>query len=241
MYLPSLGFVLVAGYLIAELGRRQRYLAVGLVLVILGFYGWRSVDRNRDWRSHESLWTVTLRQNPGSAVGWLGMGEVHLAKGESEQAELAYKRSWELRDGIGYFYPEAHNRYAYMLRQRGDLAGAEQHFRQVLSRDPRQPIALMNLGELLFRDASSRPEAIDLLQRAIAETPGDFRCYVNLAQAYKLDGNFGPALEAIDKAIALSPDEAAPWNVKADILRLAGRMQEAQQARQQARRLRGRG
>ena len=238
LFLPSLGFVLILAHFGAGLARRSRWPAVVLTTLVLSLYAWRTFERNRDWRSEETLWTVTVRDNPGSAVAWLGLGQVHEARAEFEQAEQAYQRSWELRDGAGFFYPDAHNRYAQMLRRRGARTTAAEHYCLVLEHDPRDRVALMNLGEILFRDGATRNEAIDLFQRAITEQPDDFRGYVNLAQAYKLAGQFEAALTAVNAALRLNPNDARLWDVKADILRLAGRMDAARQAQLQAERLR---
>ncbi len=207
LYVPSVGFVLILGWLLAMLVRRQRATGLAVATVILGLYGWRTVDRNADWYSQDALWVVTVEQNPGSAVAWLGMGHGHNLKNNYQDAADAYRRAWELRDGAGFFYGDAHYNYAEMRKRLGDWGEAEKHFRLVLQHYPRHSDALVNLGYLLLRDPARGQEAVEICRRAVAEKPAYFGGYANLAQACLRIGDTGAALTAVNQAVALCPDE----------------------------------
>lgn len=86
LFVPSLGVVLCVGWLIAEEFHRQRQVGVLLGLLLFGFYAWRTVIRNPDWRSSERLWQVTLDANPGSAIAWSFVGDMHRDRGDLQQA-----------------------------------------------------------------------------------------------------------------------------------------------------------
>ena len=239
LFFPSLGFVLAVAWLLVELTRRKKHVGIALFVVVLGFYGWRTWTRNWDWASQDTLWEVTVADNPGSAVAWLALGHGHRLREEFDLAEEAYTRACELRDGAGFFYADAHFHRATLARERGDRAGAAEQYRLIVAERPHNREALMNLGELLVRDAATRHEAIGFLKRAIAELPEDFRGHANLAQAYQLEGQLDLALAAVEEAIQRRPDEARLWVFKANTLRRTGRPAEAQAARAEADRLRG--
>jgi tetratricopeptide (TPR) repeat protein len=234
LFFPSLGFVLILAYLLIKLAEKHRAVGAAAAIAILCFYAWRSYTRNFDWYSNDTLWEVTLRQNPGSAVGWLAWGHGRQLAGQYEEAAKAYQRAWQLRDGLGFFYLDAHLSHADMLKQLKDDRGAEEQYQLVLKHEPRNRAALMNLGELLSRDPTRGPEAREFLKRAIEEDPSDFRGYANMAQACKRTADYPAALRYIDEAIRLEPQEANLWRIKADILHRAGRSNEALQARQHA-------
>jgi tetratricopeptide (TPR) repeat protein len=111
-----------------------------------------------DWRSQEALWRVTLDQNPGAAVGWTLLGDVEASSGRAAEAERCYRRAIEVRDGAGFFYPEAHNKLAALLVKRDERAEAESHYQFVVVRRPQQYVALCNLGEMLLRDPDAAPK-----------------------------------------------------------------------------------
>jgi len=237
LFVPSLGFTLVLAWLILELGKRRRSAAWAVFLLLISFYGTRTVTRNTDWKSQESLWTADLKTNPGAAIGWSLLGDIYRDRGEFERAERFYYRAFELRDEIG-FYPEAHNHYAALMNRKGNPAEAERHYRLVLSKQPDQFAALVNLGAMLVVPDSTREEAIGLLTRAIAATDDDVAPRINLTQAHDFNGHYDLALQTLDGAIRLEPTRSDLWDIRAQILGRAGRPREAEEATEQAKVLR---
>ena len=240
LFLPSLGFALALAPLFGVLLERARVIGMVLLAATLGFYGVRSTLRCMDWRSQEALWRVTLDQNPGAAVGWTLLGDVEASSGRPAEAERCYRRAIEVRDGAGFFYPEAHNKLAALLVKRDERTEAESHYQLVVARRPQQYVALCNLGELLLRDPERRSEAIDLLRRASAVKPTELAPRVNLSQALKLAGRFPDGLAALDAALPLHASNPLVWELKAELEQLSGNAAAAAQSTARAQQLRGR-
>lgn len=217
LFVPSLGVVLCVGWLLAEGFRRQRQVGVLLGLLLFGFYAWRTFSRNPDWRSSERLWQVTLDANPGSAIAWSFVGDMHRDRGELQQAADFYRKAYELRGRAGFGYPEAHSRYANAMAKLGHRDEAALHYRKAIDQDPRHYTSLNNLGEL-FVQAGQVREAVDLLQRAADVRPDDFMPWGNLAQAASLAGDHDRALAAIDRALALAPGRRDVADAREQIL-----------------------
>lgn len=215
LFLPSFGFALVGACGLELALARSRALGWTLVALLAVAYGWRTHLRNLDWRSQESLWAATVQQNPGSAVAWYSHGDELARAGRRDEAEAAWRKAFELRDGAGYFYASAHNRLAQSLVDRGDRAGAILQYRLVVSREPRQHTALTNLGQLLMTDPATRAEALQLLQRAIDARPEDHVARANLAQALWFDGRGAEAQAAIKEALRLRPGLAPLLQIEA--------------------------
>jgi tetratricopeptide (TPR) repeat protein len=239
LFVPSIGFVIAAAWLIENLARRSRVLAYAVVALVLAFYFGRTVTRNPDWKDRDSLWLRTAEQVPGSSLAWSFKGDILRDRGQAAEAEAAYRRSFELRDAFG-FAAEAHNNYAQALAARGDRKGAEEQYRLVISKQPKQFTALTNLGEMLLHDAATRDESVTLLNRAIEAKPKDFRAHANLAQAHAMSGRYPSAIIAIDNAIAIRPNDPELWEVKASFLQASGKRAESEAANAQAAKLRAR-
>lgn len=240
LYTPSLGFVLLAGWALALLARQTRpTLAWALVALVLAAYAGRSWHRNQAWASTETLWRITVKDNPGSAIAWAFLGDIARTHGEDALAEEAYAKSFALRDEAGFFYPESHNNYAKQLTKRGDLKGAEAHYRLVLQRRPNQYTALVNLGAMLLSREKDRPEAIALLRRATKVDPGRAEAFMNLAQVLRMTGDGEGALKAVEAGVPLKPDDPAVWEAKAQVHAALSQKQEAQAAMARAAALRG--
>lgn len=70
------------------------------------------------------------------------------------------------------------------------------------------------------------PEAIKLLQKITQKTQNSAP-YVNIALAYEITGELGPAEDALKRALALNPDHPVTMNEYALLYRRSGRFAEA--------------
>jgi tetratricopeptide (TPR) repeat protein len=217
LFIPSLGVMLCLGWLLTALFRQQRQAGALVSALFLCFYGWRTVTRNLDWRSSESLWLATVERNPGSPIGWRFVGDTYRDRGDLKQAAEAYRKAIDLREGAGFPNPDVHSRYAGVLAKLGQTREAEAHYRKVLEREPRHMVALNNLGEQLLLRGVPR-EAAELFQRAAAAEPDSFMPWANLAQATLALGELDRALSAVQRAIRLAPAEKDLLALQADIV-----------------------
>lgn len=231
LYLPSAGFCLVVAWYICQVPVRARRMALAAAGIWILALSGRSIVRNADWRTTNALWPVTIRDNPGSAIGWGFIGDMHREKGETTTALECYTRAVELRAKMGVLYPEASNNRAQMLVALGRSGEAAEIYRGVLKKYPKNYVALVNLSELYMRDQLKLSEAQDMLRRAIDVKGSDFRAHANLAEAHVLGRQPQAALPLIEKAIELNPTEPLLYEQKARILDVLGRKDEAKAAR----------
>jgi tetratricopeptide (TPR) repeat protein len=204
LYLPSVGFCWLIGFIAAGMWRtasapgnrgrswaRVAQQAVPLVLgVVAVLYGIRTVRRNRDWHSDEILYTKTLALQPDAQI---------------------------IRTNLGALYFNS-----------GNLAGAEREW--LASLGPARPYAstLNNLGILRSRQMRY-DEAIAYFHRAIAERPRYTSPHTNLAKTYAEMGRDREAEAEYQAAVALSPLSSDARNEFANFLMDRGRPVEAQE------------
>ena len=74
----------------------------------------------------------------------------------------------------------------------GRLAAAERLYRQILSREPANPSALVHLA-LLAQATGRLHDARALLERAVAGSPGDAQCHNNLGNVLRELGRLAEA------------------------------------------------
>ncbi len=82
-----------------------------------------------------------------------------------------------------------------------DFARARTQYQKVLALAPNNLEALTNLGEMWSWDASTRSNAIQLLQRAISQSPNNPVVARHLAEAYLWNGQSAEALRAATPAV----------------------------------------
>ncbi len=117
--------------------------------------------------------------------------------------------------------------------RRGELAAAEQLYRELLAAAPASFAARHMLGVLRAQQGATQ-EALELLAEALAQKPDAPDALFNYANVLKGAGRQEEALAAYDRALAARPDYAAAHAARAELLnrrgndlREAGRLEEA--------------
>jgi predicted O-linked N-acetylglucosamine transferase (SPINDLY family) len=93
------------------------------------------------------------------------------------------------------------------LHQAGQLAAAEQLYRQILAADPRHPHALNQFGMLAFQTGDFSA-AIERIRLAIDVAGDQAPFHANLGEAYRLAGRPAEAAESFHRALQLNPSMA---------------------------------
>jgi Tfp pilus assembly protein PilF len=202
LYLPSVGFCWLAGWVVMRIwgltasaertGVRRlfRQGAPVAVAVLAVLYGVRTVERNRDWRTDEVLYSKTLEQQPDAQI---------------------------IRTNLGAIYFD-----------RGDLAAAEREW--MASLGPGRPYAstLNNLG-LLRAKQERYDEAIGFFEQAMRERPKYMSPHRNLARVYAELDRDQDAEREYRLAVELTPLSAGARNEFGEFLLGRGRLAEARE------------
>src|ERR1041384_6764049 len=94
---------------------------------------------------------------------------------------------------------------AVELHQRGRLQEAEQHYRQILTRDPGHADSLHLLG-VLAHQVGRNELAVELIGKALTTNDRVPEFHYNIGLAYGALGRFEEAAEHNRRAIALDPN-----------------------------------
>lgn len=134
LYLPSLGFCLVLGFILSKLCQKIQLkpVIIGLVILILGSYGTRTVIRNFDWYDNEHLFLSAVLVVPNSARVQQNVGAVYYKKGEKEKALSHFQKAIDI-------YPDNHKSYFGMglvYEDGGKYNKAIEMYRQVIALNP---------------------------------------------------------------------------------------------------------
>ncbi|MDP1682140.1 MAG: tetratricopeptide repeat protein [Burkholderiales bacterium] len=108
----------------------------------------------------------------------------------------------------------------------GELAQAEQYYREVLQREPQHPDALHLLG-LIAHQRGQHQEAIDLINQALKKNNRDIHFYIHLGQAYRQAKRLEESVQAFKKALKLQPQNAEAHHEFGLALADSGKHEEA--------------
>lgn len=193
MYFPSIGLVIPAAWLLSLGYKKYSAIAIGLLLIILGWYAVINVERSAIWKNSTTLYQSMVKDAPQSAWAHflladhlLRMGNVHAAE---KEAQAAYSISPERYETIELMGEVAGNKQEYET--------ASKHFQTAIQLDPDNPVAHMNYAIVLSKQKRYE-ESIDSIANLLVKRPKDYRVrYVMALNLYKL-GRFDEAKEFFD-------------------------------------------
>jgi tetratricopeptide (TPR) repeat protein len=200
LYLPSLGFCLAAGWLLAALARTRRRHATAVVAAVLALFAVRTWVRNGDWRDERRLYAAAVAVAGGSAKAHHNLAVALQRAGDDEGALAHYRRAL----AIDPDYASAAFGIGHVETLRGHDAEAQLWYEEALRRDPQFAKAHLQLG-LLFQRRGDPPAAEAAFTAGLASEPDNPLLLVNLAAARLSQGNREGARAALRRLDATRP------------------------------------
>lgn len=232
LFTPVLGFCLAATGGLFVLFRLQgasvkKQLAspmLGLVFIVLLFYGGKTFTRNFDWKDTLSLSLADIKTSPKSIRVQSTLAAVYLTlakreKNKATQRQL-YSQILPLAQNILKIQP-SHKEASYMLGICyyffGDFNKAEKAFRSHLKRHPDDTKAYNNLGGLYYF-RKQYTTALEYFKKFVKANPKDVKAInnVGVVTMNKL-GKLGEALPYFQRAVKIDPNFAEGYKRIGDV------------------------
>jgi protein O-mannosyl-transferase len=222
-HLALIGVTALAGAGWAEWRRRASgpapLAAAILVSGLLALLTWRQCQRYRD---AETLFEVTLRENPGSPMVHNNLGVILAGANRLPEAAAQFGEALRLDPG----YADAERNAGLTLAREGRPAEAVPHYEAALRLQPVFANAEDDLGNALLR-LGRAADAVPHFQRAIGLNAADAEAQCNLGIALVRLDLLAEAVPHYEAAVRLEPDNAAMHFNFANALRRGGRPAEA--------------
>jgi len=116
-------------------GRRGLAVGIGAAIILLAPLTLRTIARNRDWASNETLFASTVRAQPGSAKSHVMMAGLHHKRGELERALEEYRAALSILPRYTELAPFARD-YGRLLTDLGRVDEALAVMKAALQTDP---------------------------------------------------------------------------------------------------------
>jgi serine/threonine protein kinase/tetratricopeptide (TPR) repeat protein len=165
---------------------------------------------------------------PNSDEVYRRLGSVYLSTGNAPRAVEAYQKAIELNP----YYWINQNSLGNAYFEAGDYKKALQAFQQVTVLEPDVNNGFENAGSVLVQEGRYS-EAIPYLQKAL-QIEGDFASYTNIGIAYTLTKQYSEACQALEKAVALNPNDTVTAVSLGDAYRGSGQADKARAAYEKA-------
>ena len=214
LYLPSFGWCLACGWLLARLAAARPRTAVALVSMTVMLFGTRTWLRNRDWRDERTLYAATVATAPNSAKAHHNLAVALQRDGELEESMVHFRRALEIYPD----YASAAFGIGHLYTLKGLDAGAVPWYQEALRRDPHFAKAHLQLG--MIRQRHREYAAAEAAFRAGLESePDNPLLLVNLAAVRLSQGDRGGAQAALRRLDRVTSDAAAVPAVVAEARR----------------------
>ena len=211
VYLPSVGFCLLAGDVVRRLWEAAASVAtrtavtVGLaVILLLAALG--TVRRNPVWHDDIALWEATERESRESGMAARALGTAYQQSGRAVDARAAFERALQRRNNARGRQTIYNNLGTLAMYDR-DYATAQRHYQAALAANPNGADTLFNLGLAVLQGGDRSPQAaqaaLSYYQRALQLDPYDPDIEAAIAQAYEILGDRSAAAEHARRALQM--------------------------------------
>ena len=211
MFVPSLGFCLLIAIIISRFIKPEapdkiisnfnsftsEYIKpLSVVLVIVIFFGIKTIARNAEWKNNYTLYTTDVKKVPDSAHMLFYLSNYITSDEYLATLPDSAARNKSYREAQGYLtrsvtiypqYADGYQRRGYIYNKLGDPVKAENDYKAALQANPTHPIVYNNYGTLCF-DQRRYEEAMTYFKQAIRYNPHYAHALNNLASVYGVYG-----------------------------------------------------
>jgi len=244
MYFPSVGFCLLAVLVLKRLYyNKPKWIAAGIISVILLFYSTRTIVRNTDFKDEFTLWSKTIITNPCSEKAYNNRGIIYTEKKEYTNAIADFTKAIEINPVVYEMYNNRGRAYGLS----GEMNKAADDFRKALEIKPDYEPARVNLQIILRKEGSFiekifaekieghltrgtelmekglLDEALKEYNKVIELAPGYAESYNKRGVVYGMKKNYEKAMSDFSKAISLSPADYMAYGNRSIAYKAVGR------------------
>ena len=132
MYFPSIGLAAILGFLIEQIYRKNNFIALGILGIILLLFTAVIFPRNKVWLSNEALYKSMVDDAPNSIQGHYSLAQIYFTKGEVQSAKKHLEEAFKIYPK----HPSAVDLASAIAQKEGNVEEAERLLKYSLTLDP---------------------------------------------------------------------------------------------------------
>jgi protein O-mannosyl-transferase len=172
MFFPFVGLVLAVAWAAGRAARRlppnTQPLAAGVAVTVIFAMAYGTWQRNKVWRTEESLWLDATIKSPDNGRALMNYGVIQMNKGNLRVADDYFGRALQFTPRYAYLQVNL----AVLKAALGQPAEAERHFREAQQDDANNPVSYTFFARWL-KSMGRTEEARLFAQRAVELSPAD--------------------------------------------------------------------
>lgn len=224
MYLPSLGFCLLMGYVITIFAERTKFknaafAGAALIVTVLAV---ATFHQCKVWKNGFTLWDHAIKNSAANHLSYNNRGTMYLKEKKWDLALADFSKSIELNPGFPIVYLNRGD--VYVQLKKDSLAFND--FTKAILLNPNLPMAYAKRGSLLS-NLGRYDLALEDFNRNIALDALSADAYYNCGTVYGIQGKYDLALADFDKAISFKPHYAPAYHNRGTTYFYQGRYDSA--------------
>jgi tetratricopeptide (TPR) repeat protein len=202
LYIPSFGFCLAIGFLFWQMINRKPLRVIGIILlgVVITFYSVRTMVRNSDLKSEQTLWSKTLMVNPMSVPAHANLGAALLSSGRLEESINELRKAIAINPS----YTKPYYNLGIALLKLERYQEAIDNLSSAIRSDPKSYESYIALGSV-FQKIGKHSEAIEEFKIGLTLNENS-NLHHALGISYRETGEYGEAIKEFRRAIAINPN-----------------------------------
>lgn len=173
----------------------------GLILTLLCGYAYGTVQRNKVWKTEESLWYDVTQKSPKNARGLMNYGLSRMAQGDYNEAERCFTKAIEMWP----YYSALHINMGVLHNAKGDKEKAEKFFKSATQYGGHQPDTWFFYGNYLLNE-KRYAEAIPMLEKSVELAPASLGGRNSLLKAYNDSGEWDKLKILAESTLQIMPN-----------------------------------
>ncbi|MBU4381061.1 tetratricopeptide repeat protein [Candidatus Parcubacteria bacterium] len=170
VYLGSIGVIVIFSMFVNwVLGRyKLQGLYWSLLILIVFPLSIRTIIRNADWKSHDTLWLATAKYSPNSPQNHNNLGDYYGRMGDQETAIIEFKKAIELKPN----YADAYHNLANTYQQLERFDEAVENYQKAIEFNPGLWQSYQNLGVIYYHQKNF-DEALKYFKESLKINPNN--------------------------------------------------------------------
>ncbi len=172
------------------------------VLIVLAVYACGTYQRNRVWRTEETLWQDVTEKSPKNGRGLMNYGLALMAKADYAGAEKYFMKAMEFAPGYPYLFVNM----GILKEATGRLDESERYFRTAISHGPNLPECYYYYARFL-KNQKRTDEAVQELTMALTLASAHADARHLLMDIYFELSEFEKLSELANQTLRIVPDD----------------------------------
>lgn len=201
MFLGSLGFCWFLGLLFSDHWEKFKIVVLGMLFVVLSYFGIRVVTRNNDWGTNHDLWVNTCQVSPNSHNAWNNIGDDYDKLKDYESAVKGFSQSVIVKPN----YADAYHNRANIFFKVGRLDLARESYDTALRFSPGLYQTYLSLTQIDLNE-KKLDLALAHAAKAVEIQPGDPQAMFVYGLVTAELGKIEEAKSIFKKILSVYPD-----------------------------------